>query len=205
MKVRLEANNLQMRFGRQKLFKDVSFVAENGQIIGITGANGSGKSTLVKILAGVLAPDKGSVQCQLDDVLVPNEERPHYIGLVAPYLQLYEDFSLLENLQFIAKVRGLAQASVRIQQVIQEVQLEGSEQKMIHAYSSGMKQRARFAAALLADSPILMLDEPTANLDEKGKSNVWLMVENAQKANKLIFIATNEPTEAARCERLVSL
>lgn len=192
-----------MRFGRRLLFRNLDIQASSGEFLAITGQNGSGKSTLVRILAGILAPTAGTVQLLADGIELT--ERPFFIGLVAPYLNLYEGFTLRENMRFVARVRGLGTTTATEEALIQKVQLQGRADELVGNYSSGMKQRARFALALLTNPPVLMLDEPTANLDDSGKAFVWNTVEEARASGKLVLVATNEAEEAERAERQVKV
>ena len=205
MSVQIQAHDLMMRFGRKVLFRNLSFSIADGEVVAVTGANGSGKSTLVKIMAGLLRPYKGEIELNVGGKSIPFEERALLTGLVAPYLNVYDGFSLRENLQFIARARTLPEAATRIPEVIEQVQLKASADAYVQTYSSGMRQRARFAAALLANPPILLLDEPTSNLDETGKRMVWEVIRAAKADGKLVIVATNEADEAAKCDRRIAV
>lgn len=205
MSVQIQAHDLMMRFGRKVLFRNLSFSIADGEVVAVTGANGSGKSTLVKIMAGLLRPYKGEIELNVGGKRIPFEERALLTGLVAPYLNVYDGFSLRENLQFIARARTLPEAATRIPEVIEQVQLKASADAYVQTYSSGMRQRARFAAALLANPPILLLDEPTSNLDETGKRMVWEVIRAAKADGKLVIVATNEADEAAKCDRRIAV
>lgn len=205
MSVQIQARDLMMRFGRKVLFRNLSFSIADGEVVAVTGANGSGKSTLVKIMAGLLRPYKGEIELNVGGKRIPFEERALLTGLVAPYLNVYDGFSLRENLQFIARARTLPEAATRIPEVIEQVQLKASADAYVQTYSSGMRQRARFAAALLANPPILLLDEPTSNLDETGKRMVWEVIRAAKADGKLVIVATNEADEAAKCDRRIAV
>lgn len=205
MSVQIQARDLMMRFGRKVLFRNLSFSIADGEVVAVTGANGSGKSTLVKIMAGLLRPYKGEIELNVGGKRIPFEERALLTGLVAPYLNVYDGFSLRENLQFIARARTLPEAATRIPEVIEQVQLKASADAYVQTYSSGMRQRARFAAALLGNPPILLLDEPTSNLDETGKRMVWEVIRAAKADGKLVIVATNEADEAAKCDRRIAV
>jgi len=202
---RLVAETIGKRFGRRVLFRNLSFVLEGGRTLAVTGANGSGKSTLLKIIGGILRPTKGSVALHLNGQAVDDAERPLQTGFVAPYLNVYDGFSARENLAFLARVRCLPEAARRITDVLDQVDLTPRADDLVGTYSSGMKQRVKYAAALLAEPPLLLLDEPTANLDAEGLAMVDRIVAYQREAGRLLLVATNVPAEAARCDDVLRL
>ncbi|MEM6647367.1 MAG: ATP-binding cassette domain-containing protein [Bacteroidota bacterium] len=195
----LVADTLSKRFRRRVLFRELSFRVEPGVPLAVTGANGSGKSTLIKILAGVLRPTKGHAHLSLNGTLLSAAERPLHTGLVAPYFQVYDGLSPRENLAFIAKARRLADAESRIDDTLRHVQLHRRSRDLVKTFSSGMKQRMRFAAALLAAPPLLLLDEPTSNLDAAGREMVHRFIVQQRDEGRLLVIATNDPADTALC------
>lgn len=195
----LVADNLAKRFRRRMLFRELSFRVQPGAPLAITGANGSGKSTLIKILAGVLRPTQGRVQLSLDGTTLSTAERPLRVGLVAPYFHVYDGLSPRENLAFVAKARRLAGADARIEAILEQVQLAGRSRDLVKTFSSGMKQRMRFAVALLAAPPLLLLDEPTSNLDGAGRAMVHRFIQQQRDEGRLLVIATNDPSDTALC------
>lgn len=136
----------------------------------------------------------------MDGNEVEGEWRPLSCGLVAPYLNVYEDFTPRENLDFIAKARRLPHRETRIEQVLDEVQMLHRADDVVNTFSSGMLQRIRIASALLADPPVLLLDEPTATLDVSGVEMVRGIIDRALKEERIVIVATNEPEEAEACE-----
>ena len=199
--IELAAEGIGQRFGRRILFRGLEFVARGGETLAITGSNGSGKSTLVRIVAGVMRPTKGSVRLTLESGQVPESERPFSTGLVAPYLNVYDGFSPRENLAFVARARRLSNARERIDAVLDRVTLADRADDLVGTFSSGMKQRMRFAAAMVADPPVMILDEPTSNLDEAGKATVTGIIESCVAEGRVVIVATNDPDEAAACDR----
>jgi len=199
----LDVDGLGHRFGRLVLFRKLSFTLDSGQSVAVTGSNGSGKSTLLRILAGVLTPRAGQVTLTVEGNAVPREERPLRTGLVAPYFNVYDGLSAQENLAFLAEVRQLPNATPRIEAVLNQVGLAGRTEDLVGTYSSGMKQRVKYAAALLADPPLLLLDEPSANLDEAGLAMVDRVMDRQRARGRLLVVATNVAEEAARCDRAV--
>jgi heme exporter protein A len=200
MSYRLTGERLAKRFGRRLLFHDLSLSVDGGRSLAVTGANGAGKSTLLRMLAGVLRPTVGRVQLHADGRPVPAEEHSLRAGLVAPALNVYDGFSARENLRFLTRARRAPEAEKRVAAVLRRVGLAGRADDRVGAYSSGMKQRVKYAAALLFEPPLLLLDEPTANLDEAGLDMVTDVVAEWRAAERLVVVATNRPATAARCD-----
>lgn len=187
----LKAYNIKKVFNRRLIFQNLNFEIVNGQSLIITGKNGSGKSTLIKIIANVLTPTSGLIEIKIDGKKIDNENVYKYIGLVSPYLVLYDEFSAFENLLIFSKIRSLEISTDEMENLLSLVGLLDRKDDLLRTYSSGMKQRMKFASALLHNPPILLLDEPTSNLDEEGKNFVANLVENYRK-DKIIIIATND-------------
>lgn len=202
---RLEVSEVAKRFGRRLLFRDLTISVGPGVSLAVTGANGSGKSTLLRILAGVMTPSRGSVALRLNGSSLSSEDHPLHVGLVAPYLNVYDGFSPRENLQFIARARRLGSADERIDQVLARVELGDRAEDLVATFSSGMEQRVKFAAALLADPPLLLLDEPSVNLDAAGLEMVRGIVARQIEQGGLVVVATNDDREAALHDRVLRI
>ena len=169
----------------------------------MTGANGSGKSTLLKIIAGVMTPAKGAIKLEVAGENVEEEERPLYMGYVAPYLNVYDGFTARENLEFIAKVRSLSRENGEIDQLIELVTLKGRENDLVQKYSSGMKQRVKYAAAMLTKPPVLLLDEPSTNLDVAGIKMVQRVLEIQRERKGVVILASNNAEEVSWCDHVI--
>ena len=184
----VSAQDLMHRYGRNVVFTGLSLSAASGQVVAITGCNGSGKSTLVKILAGLLRPTRGTVRIEAD-----RSQNSHgsNIGLVAPYVNLYEDLTLQENLRFIARLRGLDLKSSNLSKTAARVGLLSAFEQVLRTYSTGMLQRARFAAALIHEPKLLLLDEPTIGLDRSGRDLCAQVVRGVQESGGTVIIASN--------------
>ncbi len=192
-------------YGSRRIFRDVNLELAAGDVLAITGANGSGKSTLLKILAGILQPTNGDVEFIFFQHNIPRELHPLHVGLVAPYVNLYEDLTLRENFEFIMQARSVHSNSVQIGKVTSKVGLSVNSNKPLRTYSTGMQQRARFAAALFHEPNILLLDEPTLGLDRLGRDMVNTVVSNAQKSGLIVVIASNAEREISVAKQILCI
>ncbi|MCF6269371.1 MAG: ABC transporter ATP-binding protein [Melioribacteraceae bacterium] len=195
----LTLQNLTKSFGRRLIFKDINAEFSSGNIYGFAGSNGSGKSTLAKIVSGVLSPSSGKVIHQFNEAEVISEELHKHIGFVSPYLILYDEFSAEENLLHSMSIRGLNPNKEKIKSFLDDFNLYDRRKDLLKGYSSGMKQRIKFIFALIHNPSILIFDEPTSNLDNKGKEVVYKLIEEESK-DKLIILASNEDSDLALCK-----
>ncbi len=198
---RLAATHLYKRFGDRKVINDISFDLSTGDSMAIVGANGSGKSTLLMLLLAALHPSKGSIAYYEDDRQLNDSEVRACTSLVSPYLNLYDNLSAEENLIFFSTVSGGNITGKEINALLSRVGLEGRGPDAVGSYSSGMKQRLKYAVALLNEPAFLFLDEPTSNLDDAGKKIVVDLV-NEYRSRTIILIATNETEEQGLAQKL---
>ena len=181
----LRLHELTMVYGRRTLFAGVSAEVSPGRCLVVSGANGSGKSTLLKIVAGLTRPEAGQVEF--------NGLR----GYAAPDVQLYGELTGSENLQFFARLRGLADLDDAA--LLKQVGLPASRGRdFVSAYSSGMRQRLKLAVSLLGDPPLLIWDEPTATLDAAGRALTDALLAASLAAGRIVVAATNDAEEAQR-------
>jgi len=189
--MKITASGISKYFGEKKILRDINFEIESGMSIAITGPNGSGKTTLLKILCGLMRPTMGNIQYQVNGTAIKQESWFKYLSLVGPYLELYEELSAEDNLLFLARIKNIPSARAKIKSLMERVNLKGREADDVKTYSSGMRQRLKYVFALLSDPQILLLDEPTSNLDEEGIGIVYEIMQQ-QKKEKILIIATNE-------------
>ena len=202
MPARLVADHVSMRFGRRRLFDDLSVAVEPGAPLAVVGANGSGKSTLLLVLAGLLTPTAGAVRLEVGGAPVDPRDVPRSVGYVAPALELYDGLSARETLAFLARARRLADGPARVGAALRRVGLGGRADDAVGAFSTGMRQRLKLATAILHDPPVLLLDEPGATLDAAGRALTASLVADPER---VVVLATNDPAEAALCPRRVEL
>jgi ABC-type multidrug transport system ATPase subunit len=192
----LQLQNLGKRFNRHWIFRRITYEFISGQAYAIIGANGSGKSTLLQIIAGAMQQSEGAI-------LVGQQPQPitenyyQQIAIAAPYIELVEELTLTEFLEFHFKLKPLI-AGQTIASVITYIGLTYAANKQIRYYSSGMKQRVKLAQALFSNAPILLLDEPTTNLDVQGIALYHQLIKNFA-ANRLLIICSNDEAEIAIC------
>jgi heme exporter protein A len=191
---RLLIENLAASYGPRTVLANVSLELQAGEVLVVTGANGSGKSTLLRLLSGLQRPTRGTIAYELGGRRYAPSEASALLGWVAPDLALYRELSALENLRFFADVRGLRRADAELEALLERVGLAGRGRDRVASYSTGMTQRLRYAYALLHAPPVLLLDEPTATLDERGMALVERLVAEQREAG-ITVVATNDPRE----------
>lgn len=199
----VHAENLGKRYVRQWIFRKLTYTFRLGEPCAITGPNGSGKSTLLKVLSGFQPATEGKCSLYLKGNPIPEEASFQYASIAAPYLELIEDFSLGELLKFHFSFKRVY-GNASLEELAERMHLLAAWKKPVKHFSSGMKQRLRLGLAFYADSPLLLLDEPTSNLDLQGQQ--WYEQEIAKiVATKLTIIASNAPAEYQFCTNRLHL
>jgi len=204
MNCKVQLQNLGKRYQYEWIFKGITQQFEQGQAYAILGPNGSGKSTLMQLIAASLMPSEGRVQYQIDNVIPDNDQIYQYISWAAPYIQLIEDFTLLECIRFQAQFKPFVQ-NISPKEVIAISELEAATHKAVRYFSSGMRQRLKVTLAVLANAPVLLLDEPTMNLDRAGIKWYQQLLEQYALPNKLLIIASNQAHEYQCCTHQLNI
>lgn len=189
--VHVVVSNICKSFGPRFLYKDFSADFKPGQLHYLLGPNGSGKSTMLKIVAQLLLPDSGRIEAFLEGKPMDSEAYRQFLGLVAPDLMLYQGLQARENIAFLAGMRKDLDAA-SIQSSLDAVGLGAASHQLVETFSTGMKQRLKFAVLLAAEAKVWILDEPTSNLDEEGKALVHSLVDQALGRGCTVIWATNE-------------
>lgn len=191
------------RFNREWIFKGIDYTFDDGQSYAILGSNGSGKSTLLQVLNGSLVPSAGVLSYAHDGKPIEAENIFRHLSLAAPYLELIEEFSLSEIIDFHFQFKNY-KAGLDRAAVVEILNLPGSQNKLVKYFSSGMKQRLKLALAFCSDSPMLMLDEPTSNLDTQGIDWYLALVEQ-YSTGRLTIVCSNQQHEYSFCRHLLSI
>ena len=192
--VRVDLARVTKRFGRRRVLRGVTASVEQGGVLGVAGANGSGKSTLMRIIAGLLAPDQGECRVELNGRSLDRFARRAIIGWVSPETGLYASLTGAEHLRLYGDLRGVRPSRKSVALVLDKVGLSSRGDDLVRTYSSGMRQRLRYACALIHEPLVLLLDEPFNNLDDDGVEIVRRLVE-VQRNRGVTVVAGNEARE----------
>lgn len=201
--MQITLSDIGKKFNRQWVFKGINLEISSQQSLALVGNNGSGKSTLIQIIFNFQTYSKGSINYWLNQKLLTEEELVGKIAFAAPYLELFEDFTLIEMLQFHFKLIP-KQADISLEEMISNGGLGGQENKAVKYFSSGMKQRLKLLMAIYADTPLLLLDEPCSNLDNQGIEWYRNLVQTQLK-KRTIIIASNQLFEYDFCDSTLSV
>ncbi len=202
--IEIIGNNICKAYSSNKyILKNISFEGRIKDIIGICGPNGSGKSTLIKIIAGINSATKGNLIWEIDGKRLNPDEYFRYFGFVAPYLNIYEEFTPVELIKVVTKIRRTQVSNSKIDELLDKFYLEKHFNKPIRNFSSGMKQRMKLLLSVLHSPIVLIYDEPTTNLDEKGINLVNLLIKEQINKNGIVFIASNSETEISLCNKKI--
>jgi ABC-2 type transport system ATP-binding protein len=199
--MQITLNNVGKRFNREWIFRHCSYQFLDNKKYAITGLNGSGKSTLLQVLSGSLSHNEGTVDFTLQQKPIENEQHFQHISIAAPYLELIEEMTAGEFLHFHKQFKLLTLPDIEILEI---AGLKKAINKQIRYYSSGMKQRLKLAQAFFCDTPVLLLDEPTTNLDAEGIELYRQLISN-YTANKMVIISSNDLMEYNFCDAVIAI
>lgn len=195
--------NIGRRFNREWIFRNIDHTFTIGETYAILGPNGSGKSTLLQVLNGSLSPSAGNISYNLEGKTIAAEDIYRELSLAAPYLELIEEFTLDEMIGLHFKFKRY-RPGMQKNDVIDLLNINGSKNKPVRYFSSGMKQRVKLALAFCADTPLLMLDEPTSNLDAQGVDWYLNLVQQFAQ-NRLTIICSNQEHEYSFCANRLNI
>jgi ABC-type multidrug transport system ATPase subunit len=201
--ITISTNALAKRYNREWIFRNLDFTFENGKTYAITGPNGSGKSTLLQVLWGQTPPTSGVVTYQFNGTAIPVEEIFSRISIATPYMDLVDEFTLLEQLIFHTKLKPL-RAGLTPDILLDKMYLKNARDKQIGNFSSGMRQRVKLCLAFATEANIIFLDEPGTNLDKAAFE--WYQKQLSEtRSTSLIFIASNNPEEYLTAHEIVNI
>lgn len=201
--MQITLTNTGKRYNREWIFRHCSYTFTSGKNYAITGPNGSGKSTLLQVIAGATLHNEGTIEYNDGQRTTNNEKHYSNISIAAPYLELIEEMTAREMMEFHSKFKPLKQ-SLPIEEMLKIVGLEKAVNKQLRYFSSGMKQRLKLAQAFFSNTPVLLLDEPTTNLDADGTALYQSLVSNYTK-DKLVIVSSNVKEEYSFCEEVIKI
>ena len=199
----IDVRGLSKRFGARTVVDALTLRVARGEICGFLGPNGSGKTTTIRMLCGLLEPDAGEGQCLGHDIRRDARRIKRRVGYMTQRFGLYEDLSIEENLQFVARVYGMRQRREVVDGALQRLGLQSRRQQLAGSLSGGWKQRLALAACLLHEPELLLLDEPTAGVDPKARRDFWQQIHGLAAQGLTVLVSTHYMDEAERCHRLV--
>jgi ABC-type multidrug transport system ATPase subunit len=201
--MQIQLTNTGKRYNRDWIFRQCTYTFNAGNSYAIIGPNGSGKSTLLQTIAGAINPSEGSIAYSVNGQPLTVDNFYKQIALVAPYLEVIEEMTATEFLQFHAAFKPLL-PNITIAEIITIIGLEKNANKQIRYYSSGMKQRIKLAQAIFSDTNVLLLDEPCTNLDITGY-NLYNQLISTYCSHKLIIVSSNDLQEYGFCKAQISI
>jgi ABC-2 type transport system ATP-binding protein len=198
----IDVHGLTKRFDGRPVVRDLSMQVRRGTIYGFLGPNGSGKTTTIRMLCGLLTPDDGQGTCLGFDLRTQTEQIKRRIGYMTQRFSLYEDLSVRENLEFVARLYGLSDARGAVRAMIERLGLEGRTEQLAGTLSGGWKQRLALGACTLPNPQLLLLDEPTAGVDPKARREFWSEIHALAADGLTVLVSTHYMDEAERCHEI---
>ena len=204
MEIVIKSTELTKRFGDFTAVDHISFEIFKGEIFGFLGANGAGKTTAMRMLTGLSIPTSGKATIAGFDVYKQTENIKKNIGYMSQRFSLYEDLTVLENLQFYGGIYGLSKVEIerKSQTLIKDLNLEKNEKKLVSALPLGWKQKLAFSVAIFHDPKIVFLDEPTGGVDPLTRRQFWDLIYAASDRGITVFVTTHYMDEAEYCNRI---
>ena len=198
----IDVRSLNKRFGDKHVVKNVSLQVRRGEIFGFLGPNGSGKTTTIRMMCGLLTPDSGSGTCLGYDILRDSVQIKRRVGYMTQRFSFWEDLTIRENLDFVARMYGLGDRRKRVNGALGELGLAARANQLAGTLSGGWKQRLALAACLLHDPELLLLDEPTAGVDPAARRDFWEELHLLSARGISVLVSTHYMDEAERCHKL---
>lgn len=201
--MKIDLTKLGKRYNREWIFRGLNFSFDLHKHYAITGPNGSGKSTLLQVIAGSSIYHEGNIKYTANNKKISPENIYKSISISAPYIELIEEMTLQEFLDFHHRMKGWIQP-LDTKQIIILLRLEKSAHKQLRYFSSGMKQRIKLAQAIFSDVPVVLLDEPATNLDEEGVQLYNFLIEKYCE-KRLVIVSSNDKKEYAFCQESIDM
>jgi ABC-2 type transport system ATP-binding protein len=198
----IDVAGLNKQFGDKHVVKDLALQVRQGEIFGFLGPNGSGKTTSIRMLCGLLTPDSGRGTCLGFDVLKESAAIKRQVGYMTQKFSLWDDLTIRENLDFVARMFGMPNRRQAVAQALAELGLTGRRDQLAGTLSGGWKQRLALASCLLHQPRLLLLDEPTAGVDPKARRDFWEEIHLLSAQGITVLVSTHYMDEAERCHRL---
>jgi ABC-2 type transport system ATP-binding protein len=200
--IAIDVEGLTKSFDGRKVVRDLSMQVKRGEIYGFLGPNGSGKTTTIRMLCGLLTPDEGHGTCLGYDIRTEADEIKRHVGYMTQHFSLYQDLSVAENLEFVARLYGLASPRAAARAMIERLGLGGRERQLAGELSGGWKQRLALGACTLPNPQLLLLDEPTAGVDPKARREFWNEIHALAAHGLTVLVSTHYMDEAERCHEI---
>jgi ABC-2 type transport system ATP-binding protein len=201
----IDVSGVTKRFGSKTVVNGIDLQVARGEIFGFLGPNGSGKTTFIRMLCGLLTPDGGSGTCLGHDILLEQDLIKRDVGYMTQRFSYYEDLSISENLDFVARIYGLADRAGAVRRSLEQLGLQNRSGQLAGQLSGGWKQRLALAACLIHNPQLLLLDEPTAGVDPKARREFWDELHRLSGQGITVLITTHYMDEAERCHRIACL
>ena len=198
----IDVHGLTKRFDGRPVVRDLSMQVRRGTIYGFLGPNGSGKTTTIRMLCGLLTPDDGQGTCLGFDLRTQTEQIKGRVGYMTQRFSLYEDLSVRENLEFVARLYGLQDARSAVRTMIERLGLQDRTEQLAGTLSGGWKQRLALGACTLPNPQLLLLDEPTAGVDPKARREFWSEIHALAADGLTVLVSTHYMDEAERCHEI---
>ncbi len=198
----IDVHGMTKRFGSRTVVDNIGLQIRRGEIYGFLGPNGSGKTTFIRMLCGLLRPDEGSGTCLGYDVITESESIKAAVGYMTQRFSFYEDLSIVENLDFVARMFEVNRRREAVEQSLERLGLASRREQLAGQLSGGWKQRLALAACLIHRPQVLLLDEPTAGVDPKARREFWEQIHGLAAEGLTFLITTHYMDEAERCHRL---
>ena len=200
--VAIDVHGLTKGFDGRVVVRDLSMQVKRGTIYGFLGPNGSGKTTTIRMLCGLLTPDSGTGTCLGYDIRRETDKIKRQVGYMTQRFSLYQDLSVRENLEFIARIYGIARPAAAARAAIERLGLSGREEQTAGELSGGWKQRLALGACTLPSPQLLLLDEPTAGVDPKARRDFWNEIHALAAEGLTVLVSTHYMDEAERCHEI---